>query len=75
MKTLQFDTTLVLWRLYLKNNFHLYDQFMKYVEAIPQNKKKGFSPDTWRMVLEFDEKVKGDLGNYREEDGWPLFLD
>lgn len=27
------------------------------------------------MTLEFDDSVKGNLANYREEDGWPIFID
>jgi hypothetical protein len=67
--------TVQLWTLYLKDNFHLYNSFVKYLDQIPANKRKGVNPDTWKMVLEFDDNVKGNLANYREEDGWPIFVD
>lgn len=25
--------------------------------------------------MEFEDNLKGDLTKYREEDGWPIFLD
>jgi hypothetical protein len=75
MKTLQYATTVELWRLYLKGNFKLYKEFMEYLDQIEEKKRRGVNPDTWKMVLEFDDNVSGDLSKYREEDGWPIFLD
>lgn len=74
-KALSFDTAFVLWEMYLKGNFVLYDEFMQYLKDLPKNKQKSINPDTWKMVLEFDDVTRGDLGKYKETDGWPIFVD
>ena len=74
-KSLSFDTAVILCGRYLKGHFALYDEFIQYLEQIPKNKQKSINPDTWKMVMEFDDVTKGDLSKYRETDGWPIFVD
>lgn len=64
-KSLSFDTAVILWELYLKGHFALYDEFMQYLQQIPKNKQKSVNPDTWKMVIEFDDVTKGDLSKYK----------
>lgn len=56
---------MVLWEMYLKGNFVLYDEFMQYLQDLPKNKQKSINLDTWKMVLEFDDVTRGDLGKYK----------
>lgn len=72
-KTITFDMAEYVWSIYLKNHFAFYKEFMDYLKETKD--KKGINKDTWRMVIEFEHTVGGDLGKYKETDFWPLIID
>ncbi len=46
---------------------------MEYLTTIKD--KKGINKDTWKMVLEFEHNVGGELSKHKEGDFWPILID
>lgn len=72
-KTIPFDMAEYVWGIYLKHRFSFYKEFMEYLKETKD--KKGVNKDTWRMVIEFEHMVGGDLSKYKDTDFWPLIID
>jgi hypothetical protein len=62
-KTIPFEVAEQVWSIYLKNHFSFYDRFMEYLQQTKD--RKGINKDTWKMLLEFEYAVKGDLEKYK----------
>ena len=71
--TLDFDTAEQLWEIYLQNIMKQHSNFIEYLKQMG-NKPFKVHRDVWMMVYQFANTVDS-LENYREEDGWPIFID
>lgn len=72
-KTIPLDVAEQVWGIYLKDRFQLYNKFIEYVGQIKD--KKTINKDTWKMVLEFNNVVGGDISKHKESDFWPTLID
>lgn len=72
-KTISLAIAEQIWGIYLKDRFQLYDKFIEYVGQIKD--KKSINKDTWKMILEFNNVVGGDISKHKESDFWPTFID
>lgn len=71
--TLEFEVAVALWSTFLKSKLTTYPQFMSYLEKLPEHNR--VYRDLWNMVIEFAYQVKNVKNDYKEDDGWPIFID
>lgn len=71
--TLDFKVAMDLWDVYLKNKMAFYQDFKAYLLNLEEGNK--VHRDLWNMMLEFGNQVKNIEKDYKEDDGWPVFID
>jgi len=64
---------LVAWQIVgIKKRWELYEKWEKYWN---ENNSKVVSKDVWNMLIRFIDKIGVNLGNYDDNDSWPLAID
>lgn len=72
--TLDFEIAVEIWKTYFKGRVHFYDEFVEYLDQIQEKKIVKVHRDLWQLTYEFMKSVTN-LGDYSQNDGWPLMLD
>ncbi len=72
-QTLSFEIARSLWDVYLKGKMNYYGAFGAYLDSLEQ--QNAVHRDLWNMMLEFSNQVKDLNKDYKEDDGWPVFID
>ena len=73
--TLDLETAEQLWMVYLKDRMSFYKEFELYMSKLEDKDSVKVHKDLWNMMLEFVNEVKDINKQYKEEDGWPVFID
>lgn len=74
--TLEFETAVQLWEVYLKGKCAFYKQLLDFLnKLIEGGEKNRVHRDLWDMMYEFVSSVKDINKDYNEADGWPVFID
>lgn len=71
--TIDFDTGVQIWSIYLKDRMSYHKEFMEFLEGLEKKPVK-VHRDLWKMIYEFADTVNR-ISDYKEEDGWPVLLD
>ena len=69
------ETAEQLWIVYLKDRMNFFKEFQLYMEKVEDKDKVKVHKDLWNMMLEFCSDIKDIKKDYKEEDGWPVFID
>eukprot|EP00698_Gefionella_okellyi_P002443 TRINITY_DN1229_c1_g1_i1.p1 TRINITY_DN1229_c1_g1~~TRINITY_DN1229_c1_g1_i1.p1 ORF type:complete len:393 (-),score=85.64 TRINITY_DN1229_c1_g1_i1:17-1195(-) len=72
-KGIDLETASATWSSVLSTRFKLLPQFMDYTATLPP--KTTVSRDTWKMLLEFAEKIGSDIKKYAADDAWPVMIE
>mmetsp|Transcript_730 Transcript_730/g.879 ORF Transcript_730/g.879 Transcript_730/m.879 type:complete len:254 (+) Transcript_730:137-898(+) len=71
-KSMMLDVAMALWKILLADRFDLLDQWIEFLE---KNRTTAVTRDEWSLVLEFVDKVNGDVESYDEDGAWPIVID
>jgi len=71
-KSMMLDVAIALWKILLLDKFDLLDMWVMFLE---KHRTTAITKDEWSLVLEFVNKVNGDLSKYDEDGAWPIVID
>lgn len=65
------DHALCIWKIYLAGRIHFEDEFFEFFESL----KEDIREDVWKMIIDFEYSIRGNIRNYNSEDGWSSIID